>query len=240
MIDKNNAIFKRAVEILTDNNINYWVCHGTLLGIIRDNRLLTWDHDIDFAVWDDECSKEEILNIFAANEQFKQEVVLEEINSLHFATADKRVDINFYSRDTDKAYIKWAALPEGVFLKTYYFAINFIANDTSIKKTIESSNGNIIKLIKLLIITPLILVRFIFPKLFKNKLLKNLYKKLDSVGYSYPMVLMKCKVMTFLSMDIVVPVEPEEVLKFTYGEDWKTPKQNYVWYKEANNLFRQG
>jgi len=240
MTDENNTIFKIAVDILTDNNVNYWVCHGTLLGIIRENRLLTWDHDIDFAVWDDEYSKEEILKIFDADERFKQEVVLEEINSLHFATADKRVDINFYSRDADKAYIKWAALPEGVFLKIYYFAINFIATDTSIRKTIESNNGKVIKIIKLLIITPLIFVKFILPKLLKSKLNKNLYKKLDSIGYSYPMKLMKCKVMSFLSVDIVVPVEPEEVLKFTYGEDWKTPKQNYVWYKEAKNLFRQG
>jgi len=46
--------------------------------------------------------------------------------------------------------------------------------------------------------------------------------------------------LSFLSVDIVVPVEPEEVLKFTYGEDWRIPKQEYVWYKEAKNLLRQG
>ena len=61
--DKDDAIFKIAIEILTDNNINYWICHGTLLGIIRENRLLPWDNDIDFAVWDDEHSKEKILKI---------------------------------------------------------------------------------------------------------------------------------------------------------------------------------
>jgi hypothetical protein len=239
MIDENNAIFKIAVKILTDNNINYWVCHGTLLGIIRDNKLLTWDHDIDFAVWDDEYSKEEILNIFAANEQFKQEVVLEEINSLHFATADKRVDINFYTRDAGKAYIKWAALPDRLSIKVYYFVINFIASNTNIRKTIESSNGKIIEIIKLLIIAPLILFRFFFPKSFKSKLLKSVYKNLDSVGYSYPIELMVNKEMEFLSVNIIVPVESEEVLKNTYGEDWRTPKKNYVWYKEAKNLFRQ-
>ena len=54
MIFDNNNIFKTAVKILIDNNINYWVCHGTLLGIIRDNKLLSWDSDIDFAVWEDE------------------------------------------------------------------------------------------------------------------------------------------------------------------------------------------
>jgi len=236
MIDKNNDTFKIAVEILMDNNINYWVCHGTLLGIIRENKLLSWDHDIDFAVWDDEFSKEEILKIFATDGRFKQKVVLEEIDSLHFSATDKRIDINFYSRDADKAYIKWVALPEGIFLKAYYFAVNFIVTDTSISNNIETSNGKIIKFIKLLIIIPLTFVKFILPKLLKNKLRKNLYKKLISTGYSYPMELMKFKVMSFLSIDIIVPVEPEEVLKFTYGEDWKVPKQNYVWYKEAKNL----
>jgi len=238
--DKDDAIFKIAVEILTNNNINYWICHGTLLGIIRENRLLPWDHDIDFAVWDDECSKEEILKIFSADERFKQEVVPEEINSLHFAAVDKRVDINFYSRDVDKAYIKWVAIPESIFLKFYYFAVNFIATDMGISKAIESSNGKTIKLIKLLLTIPLIFVKFILPKTFKSKLHKNLYQKLDFIGYSYPMELMKCKVMSFLSVDVVVPVEPEEVLKFTYGEDWRIPKQEYVWYKEAKNLLRQG
>jgi hypothetical protein len=240
MIDKNDAIFKIAIEILTDNNINYWICHGTLLGIIRENRLLPWDNDIDFAVWDDEHSKEKILKIFSTDERFKLEVVPEEINSLHFSTVDKRVDINFYSRDTDKAYIKWVVMPESIFLKFYYFSVNFITTDMVISKAVESSNGNSIKLIKLLITIPLTFVRIILPKKFKSRLHKNLYQKLDSIGYSYPMELMKCKVMNFLSVDVVVPVEPEEVLKFTYGEDWRTPKQEYVWYKEAKNLLRQG
>ena len=239
MINKNNAIFKTVIEILTDNRINYWVCHGTLLGIIRDNKLLTWDNDIDFAVWDDEFSKEDILKIFSNDERFKQELVLEEINSLHFATADKRVDINFYTRHADKAFIKWVALPESFFLKVHYFAINFIASDTSIRKSIESDNGKSIVVIKLLIIILLFLIRLSLPKSFKSKLLINLNKKLDSVGYSYPIDLMVTKVMKFLNVDVVVPVESEEVLKHTYGADWRTPKQNYVWYKEAENLFRQ-
>ena len=51
---------------------------------------------------------------------------------------------------------------------------------------------------------------------------------------------MECKKVKFLNLDISVPYEPEKVLEHTYGEDWTTPKKNYVWYKEANNLHRQG
>ena len=63
MIFDNNYIFKTALKLI-DNKINYWVCHGTLLGIIRDNKLLSWDSDIDFAVWEDECPKKMYLNFF--------------------------------------------------------------------------------------------------------------------------------------------------------------------------------
>jgi hypothetical protein len=239
MIFDNDYIFKTAVKILINNNIKYWVCHGTLLGIIRDNKLLSWDSDIDFAVWEDEYSKQDILKIFLSNNRFKREIIIEEINSLHFLMNEKRVDINFYTRDKEKAYIKWTVLPGGLFFKLYDFVLKFLANETSVRKTIKSSNGKLIEFVKLLIIIPLFFFRLLLPKFFKTKLIKDFYKKLDIAGYSFPIELMKFKVIKFLGTDIIVPVEPEDVLKYTYGNDWKTPKQNYVWEKEAKNLFRQ-
>ena len=92
------------------------------------------------------------------------------------------------------------------------------------------------KIIKLLIALPLILVRFILPKMLKNILNKESFKKHDLVGYSFPIELMKNKKIKFLDIDIVVPVESEEVLKYTYGENWKIPKKDYIWYKDAKNV----
>ena len=39
-----------AIDILNEYKINYWICHGTLLGIIRDKKLIPWDQDIDIGV----------------------------------------------------------------------------------------------------------------------------------------------------------------------------------------------
>ena len=239
MIFDNDYIFKTAVKILINNNINYWVCHGTLLGIIRDNKLLSWDSDIDFAVWEDEYSKEDILKIFLSDNRFKREIIIEEINSLHFLINEKRVDINFYTRDKEKAYIKWTVLPAGSFFKLNDFVLKFLANETSVGKIIKSSNGKLIEFVKLLIIIPIFFFRLLLPKFFKTKLIQDFYKKLDIVGYSFPIELMKFKVIKFLGTDIIVPVVPEDVLKYTYGNDWKIPKKNYVWEKDAKNLFRQ-
>ena len=239
MISQNNDIFKIVINILKKNSVNYWVCHGTLLGIIRDNKLLSWDSDIDFAVWEDEYTKEDILEIFSQDNRFKLEIVPEEINSLHFSILEYRVDINFYSRDTKLAFIKWSALPKNNSFKILYFIIEFISNDKNFEKSLNFKIKNLKGLIKYTLALPLYILRIILPKSLKLILYKSMINKLDLIGYSFPLELMKFKYMKFLNTNIVVPIDSEKVLKHTYGESWNVPKKNYVWYEEANNLFRQ-
>ena len=239
MTTDSKDIFKLAVKILTENNINYWVCHGTLLGIIRDDEILPWDHDIDFAVWEDEYSKKDIIKIFSTDKRFKPKAILEEMNSLHFFVKDsenKRLDINFYLRDKNKAFIKWPTLSSALYPKIYNFFLISIASKISLRKIIQSENGIIIQFIKLLISFPLILVRCILPKKLKKLLNKDTFKKYDYAGYSFPIELMKKKKIKFLDVDIFVPINSEEVLKYTYGEEWRIPKKNYTWHKDAKNI----
>ena len=243
MLESNN-LFKKSVELLDHHNINYWVCHGTLLGIIRDKNLLAWDHDIDFAVWEDEYSKEDMLKIFSRKLGYKQETSIEEVNSLHFATINKRLDINFYTRDKNKSFIKWAVPKNRTsnnynLKKFFHFAIIFLVKNVSIRESIKSSNGIIFSIIKFLVTIPLILIRYLLSNNIKKKLLKEAYKKFDIMGYSYPLSLMEFKKIEFMGIKIRIPKKPEEVLKFTYGNDRKIPKKNFVWYKEGRNLYRQ-
>ena len=239
MNNDKDRVFELALKILTDNQINYWVCHGTLLGIIRDNKLLEWDSDIDFALWDDEYSKEDVLKVFSEDERFKLEFVPEEIDSLHFSIFGNRVDINFYTRDNEKAFIKWSALPKNYLFRIVYFIIEFISTDKSIKKSINFKNKKFIPIIKILLIIPFLIFKLTLTKSIKAKIFKNMSKKLNLIGYSFPMELMRFKFMKFLNHNIVVPVDSEKVLKHTYGDSWNIPKKNYVWYEEANNLFKQ-
>ena len=37
-------------KILKKSNVTYWIEGGTLLGAIRDNKLIPWDHDLDLGM----------------------------------------------------------------------------------------------------------------------------------------------------------------------------------------------
>jgi len=57
------TMLKKVTNILDDNNIDYWLEGGTLLGVIRENRLLPWDNDLDISMKEEELSKlKKVLN----------------------------------------------------------------------------------------------------------------------------------------------------------------------------------
>ena len=95
MVDKNyseaavDPNFVETINLLNENNISYWVCHGSLLGLIRDGKLIPWDHDIDFAVWDHETDKNYILDIMLSH-GYQQEVITEDMDCLHFFAENKK------------------------------------------------------------------------------------------------------------------------------------------------------
>ena len=70
--------FLETIDILNKNNVKYWICHGTLLGLIRDKQLIPWDHDIDIAVWSETISREKIKKIMLSNNFLLKEKYIED------------------------------------------------------------------------------------------------------------------------------------------------------------------
>ena len=77
-------------------------------------------------------------------------------------------------------------------------------------------------------IRSLFFLKFLFKSL-KIFLIKrgNFYK---SIGYTQPLnLLLHFKVMKFKKLNIKVPKNYKENLKYVYCDSWEKPKKNYNW-----------
>ncbi len=220
-VDQN---FLEVISILEKYKINYWLGHGTLLGIIRDNKLIEWDHDIDVAVWAKEVRQDEILEIMKKNNFILREGFGVESPDLSFNKNGGRiVDFNFYEIVDNSEYGKMAQIlwpvPKNYFMKLIHALSESEKYRGKFKQIINSfSKFNS------------------FFKILKNYLIKkDLFYKLE--GYSEPVqFIKKIKKFDFHGLNINIPGEPEKYLAYLYGENWRIPKKNYVWYKDGASL----
>lgn len=216
-LDSNLAL---AVKILKQNKIPYWLCHGTLLGIVRDKQLIEWKNDVDIAIWDKVVSKKKLIELMTSN-NFKllTNTFFVGDNILYFYRSGGRlVDIHFYEikyvKVTNKnmAVVNSGYVPKNIYLK-------FI-NAMSMSR---GYNGKFKYLIRMFcIFEPFF--KFIKLKLIKNNLFYN------SVSACEPLELLKeFKEIDFFGIKITIPYKSEELVKYMYGEGWKTPDKNYFY-----------
>jgi len=214
--------FLKIIEILNKNKIKYWICQGTLLGIIRDKQLIPWDHDIDIAVWSSSVSKKKIVDIMESNYfTLKEKYKIENDLLTFIKSGGREVDFNFYQIKNEKetnrkiAYVKWY-IPRNFFFK--------IIEALSMAKTYD---GKLKLLIRSFSIFELIFNKF---KMFLiNK--KMFY---ISAGYTQPIELLEeFKDINFLGINLTVPKKSEEYLSYVYGTNWKTPMRKFNWITDS-------
>ena len=129
------------INILTENKINYWICHGTLLGIIRDKKLIPWDHDIDIGVIENKKYRK-MLPILLKKKGFKEikKTFLDNDGMLKFVkNGGREVDINFYQIDENKktVFVKWH-IPKNFLMK--------IIDALSFAKTYKGNSSKLINI----------------------------------------------------------------------------------------------
>ena len=208
------------INLLDKNKIIYWVCHGTLLGIVRDKNLIPWDHDIDIAVWDEKNLKEKFkLIMFKNNYKLKEKYLLEDDLLTFIKKGGREIDINFYhkkfSNSEDIAYVKWF-IPKNLICK--------IIDALSMAKDYKGK--------LMFFINKLQFIQPIFKLLKKILIKKNFFYK--TVGYTQPLKLLKeFKKINFKNLKISVPVYYEDYLKYVYGHGWKTPIKKFNWIKDS-------
>ncbi len=219
-VDKN---FIETLNLFERNDIFYWICHGTLLGLIRDKDLIPWDHDVDIAVWYSEDTKKKIKNMMIENDYSLKEKYLIEDDLLTFIKKDGReVDINFYHQkeinSEQMAYVKW------------FVPKNIVCKSIEALSLANEYKGKFYSVIKNFTFT----MQF-FKKL-KIFLIKNKYFY-KTVGYTQPIELLKdFKKIKYFEINVSVPVKSEEYLEFVYGDNWRNPVKKFNWIKDSPSV----
>lgn len=209
--------FIETIELLNAHEIPYWVCHGTLLGLVREGRLIPWDHDIDIAVWADFVTKVSAIELMTSH-GYSLKSDGSDYDFLQFTKdGGREVDFNFYhvSENADMAYSEWF-VPRS--------RLTSILDRLSKTKSDDRSKGALTKRFEFLV--PMFRGLVILLKA------GSLFYK--SAGYTTPVKLLnKFNFIDIAGLKIRVPYAHESVLEYVYGNDWRTPKQQYDWETES-------
>lgn len=209
--------FVETIGLLNNREIPYWLCHGTLLGLIRDGRLIPWDHDIDIALWAGTLSKESLIEMMEAKGySLKNDGA--DYDFVNFTKGGGReVDFNYYRTEQKSgiAFSEW-------FISRSRFSdlLELVSN------RVERRGRWGWAVRRLYFLSPLASLMI--------RLLKKGGVFYKSAGYTTPAHLLKEFEMIDISgIKVRVPRSSEAVLEFVYGKDWRVPKQQYYWAKES-------
>jgi len=235
MIEEKKAVeaLEKIKKILDKNNIDYWLDEGTILGAVREKKLIEWDHDIDLATWFTNLSK--IKPLF---DEFDttgiQTCFFEEKKHIDLLGNGFKIDINLYHIDEEKATRMWYEQNKiGDFLD-YFIWI------TQIKKAeLKTSN------IPLVITKIFVKISNILPKSIRYNIARSLFRIYEKIGAKHiPMgvpsyFFTDLKDIKFYGMNFKVPKKTEEYLEYRYGKDWKIPKRDYVYTRDDQSIIKK-
>ena len=220
MLDKN---LDTVVKIFNQKKIFYWIGQGSLLGIIRDKKLIDWDHDIDFCLWGHENIKSDFIKLLE-EKGFKYRSDLgfgEKYDQMSFdKKGGRRIDLNFYQIDSSKgeeiAFTKWG-YPKNIWMSL----LNAISNSKNYDSKYKLIINNL----------------YIFEKLAQRLKTYFIKKKLfyKVAGYKQPTrLLKKFKKINFEGLEFYIPYDAVSYLEYVYGENWKVPQKRFSWWKLKN------
>jgi phosphorylcholine metabolism protein LicD len=93
------------VEILDELGLDYWLCNGTLLGLVRDGELIPWDGDLDFGLGHLE-DRAAIRRAFESRGMIVQDDGSGS-DYLTFIFMGTKVDLNFFAPQGDEMVTLW-------------------------------------------------------------------------------------------------------------------------------------
>jgi len=232
-------------EIFDKNHIDHWLIYGALLGLVREGRLLTWDSDIDIAIWEKNLADiEKVLDSF---HRHNISVHFTESGHVTFNRDSVHISAMVFSKNDDKAV-------RSTFTNTRKFrkTVDGIKHYKGLDKTTQ-----MLKYIRWILSDPeyigdpphfisydmqKVLLRFshIVPcwlRVFLKKTVENIL----SLGCTFFVEETPIRFFTELSyidfygLKVKAPKDQEGYLRHKYGINWRIPQKDYVYYLDSKS-----
>jgi len=232
---KNLKDFKR---IFDKYNIKFWLDWGTLLGAVREGRIIPWDEDIDLGVSSDDYKK-----IILTFPEFKKKGFL--VNEIpipntefpcikySFTRWEVTIDVfSYYFQRDEVISFNTNFVPGHKFIKRYLWflwrlllaaEINTFSKTECILKKFHQC---------LLFLVPSQVKGYLIDKI-KHFLIeidnRNHIKKIILPRYYFE----ELKKIEFYGEKFNIPRNSEFYLERIYGKNWKKPSQNWCWTESS-------
>ena len=206
-------------SVLDKKGIVFWLDSGTLLGAVRDGKIIEWDNDIDLGTWNKNINK-----IISAFPEFKKRgfnVVLDrKLAGLTIERSDVNINVDLYFERGDYAWKAW-------------IITNGRKTESLLRRCLNMSNlrtyaqeaGKIKHFSSLL------------PSILKQLITETAWLALDRLNCVVPVVIPKryfekLSQHEFYGMLFRIPDDAEKYLEQRYGSDWRKPKQEWIYYRD--------
>lgn len=237
MRENNDEIqaIRKLVDILNSRQAEWWIDHGTLLGIVRDGKPIDWDKDFDIGTC--LCPEDVIERILPLVKKagfvsfFDDSCDALKID-LKSSTCDWTVDIACYAKIDSQMVKRWPELTALPLLKLIiYMIINFLSED------IQKINNPILRSIYhsiLFICHPLIaFTSRNFRRRINIRLKKYIPLKINSVPSVFFEEFGQCN---YAGVVLNQPKMAVEYLRLRYGDDWQTPKKDWNYLQDDGGI----
>lgn len=238
MFDQESLLkmLKEIKIIFDEQKVPFWLEAGTLLGAVRDKKIIPWDTDIDLGAFKKDFSGEkrkELSKIFEKR-GFSVYFFPEKVDIMK--DGDMAIQIHLAQGPKDNYFIRQMAdnrVKEGEFLYKIYRLSN-VSYYGRFKLSPSRTNMKT-NLFKFITFVP----RAIRKKV-SNSVMKKLTKIKDS-GVYYINIPQGCfsklKKIDFYGESFNIPNNPEKYLEMQYG-DWRKPpkdkSQKWVWHSHGD------
>ena len=225
-------LLRQVKEVLDDHNVEFWLDCGTLLGAVRDGKFIPWEHDIDWGSWREKVPETVKVSVSKALCDRGFSVWIAE-NHMNIRKVEGHcADINFYRLSGNKAIKPTLSHKNllGRMLRAWLRALWAPYHPRRVA-TIKSP-------VKRFIAKHLIKITQAMPSLLRERLARivsAVYEKIGSEDVSWIVpssYFLSLSTMRFYDLEFKVPAETRGYLAYRYGEDWHTPRRDWITSKD--------